>query len=70
MKYVLNLPIAGPLAAPRSLSALARTSEAQGVDVISSSERLVLPRSVETRYPYGATGKFPEGRAARSAWRC
>lgn len=61
MKYVLNLPIAGPLAAPRSLSALARTAEAQGVDVISSSERLILPRSVQTRYPYGATGKFPGG---------
>ena len=61
MKYVVNLPIAGPLAAPRSLSALARTAEAQGVDVISSSERLILPRSVETRYPYGATGKFPGG---------
>ena len=61
MKYIINLPVAGSLATPESLTALAQTAEDQGVEAISSSERLLLPRIVNSRYPYGDSGEFPDG---------
>lgn len=65
MKYIFNLPIAGPLADPEHLGALARRGEELGFDVLAASERLILPRTVQTRYPYGSSGAFPGGEASQ-----
>ena len=65
MKYLLHLPIAGPQATPESLGALARKGEELGFDVLAASERLILPRTVRSRYPYGVSGGFPGGEASQ-----
>ncbi len=65
MKYLLHLPIAGPQATPECLGALARKGEALGFDVLAASERLILPRNVQSRYPYGTSGGFPGGEASQ-----
>ena len=65
MKYLLHLPIAGPQATPECLGALARKGEELGFDVLAASERLILPRTVHSRYPYGVSGRFPGGEASQ-----
>ncbi len=65
MKYLLHLPIAGPQATPECLGALARRAEELGVDVLAASERLILPRTVRSCYPYGVSGGFPGGEASQ-----
>ncbi len=65
MKYLLHLPIAGPQATPEILGALARKGEELGFDVLAASDRLILPRTVRSRYPYGVSGGFPGGEASQ-----
>ena len=65
MKYLLHLPVAGPQATSECLGALARKGEELGFDVLAASERLILPRNVRSRYPYGVSGGFPGGEASQ-----
>ena len=63
MEFGFGVPTRGPLATPDNLAALARGGERMGFDIISVSDHVVIPRSIESRYPYNETGEFAGGPA-------
>ena len=63
MEYGFGTPTRGPLATPDNLAALAQGGEQMGFDIVSVSDHVVIPRSIESRYPYNETGEFAGGPA-------
>ena len=59
MKYVAHAPLSGDQSGPDDLAALARQADELGFEAIAASERLVMPRVINSRYPYGETGEVP-----------
>lgn len=59
MEFGCHLPIWGPAADRETLLGFARRMEALGYDSLWASDHVVLPYSVDSRYPYRATGEFP-----------
>ena len=57
MRIGAKLPNNGPLPLERGIPALARTLENAGVDSIWVSDHVVLPRTMESRYPFAADGR-------------
>ncbi|MDA1349626.1 MAG: TIGR03619 family F420-dependent LLM class oxidoreductase, partial [Chloroflexi bacterium] len=58
MKYGFNLPTQGPMATPENLANLVRSGEEMGFDVASVSDHVVIPKSINSRYPYTESGEF------------
>ena len=58
MEYGFGVPNRGPLASPESIIELARRGEEMGFDIVSASDHIVVPNSINSRYPYSATGEF------------
>jgi probable F420-dependent oxidoreductase len=54
-----HLPVYGPAATRETLLGVARRAEALGYDSLWVSDHVVLPWTIRSRYPYGATGDFP-----------
>lgn len=52
---VLN---AGPLATPDRVVETARKAERLGYDLIVVTDHIVIPRRIDSRYPYNATGRL------------
>ena len=61
MEFGFGVPTRGPLATPDNLAALARGGEEMGFEIVSVSDHIVIPRSIESRYPYNETGEFAGG---------
>ena len=61
MKYGFGVPTRGPLANPESIVALARKGEELGFGFISVSDHIVIPRDINSRYPYSESGEFVGG---------
>ena len=61
-----DLPTRGALASPETITRLAVEGEAMGFDYLTLSDHIVIPRDIEARYPYSATGEFPSG--GRGDW--
>ena len=63
MKFGMMLPNIGPLATgPDALDTLVRVAqhaESLGVDSLWVADHVVIPSSIESRYPYSADGQFP-----------
>lgn len=49
---------AGPLATPALAVETARRAEALGYDCVVVTDHVVIPRRIESRYPYNATGRL------------
>ena len=62
MQYGFSPPVSGPLSSPDNLARIAEAGERMGYDYACVSDHVVLPLSIEARYPYSDTGEFP-GRA-------
>lgn len=58
MKYGFGVPSRGPMATPENIAAIAERGEALGFDYVSSSDHIVIPRNIESRYPYNEEGIF------------
>lgn len=56
---VLTPAIYGPLAGPGAVRRLAQQAEAAGVDSVWLADHIVVPRHVESQYPYAADGSSP-----------
>ena len=70
MDVGLIMPTRGPLATPDAIKTLARRAEELGYAHFSTSDHLVVPRSIDSRYPYSASGRLGRrglGRLLRSA---
>src|SRR4030095_15724168 len=59
MNFGCHLPMFGPMATRENVLAFARRMEALGYDSLWASDHIVIPYAIESRYPYGETGKFP-----------
>jgi probable F420-dependent oxidoreductase len=59
MDVGLIMPTRGPLATPDAIKTLARRAEELGYAHFSTSDHLVVPRSIDSRYPYSASGNWP-----------
>lgn len=66
MQIGFNLPTAGAIASPDTITRLAVEGEAMGFDYVTLSDHIVIPKDIQARYPYSATGEFPAG--GRSIW--
>src|SRR5947208_12210259 len=62
MQYGFGAPVTGPLSNPRDLTRIAVEGERIGYDYCTISDHVAIPRELEAKYPYSATGEFP-GRA-------
>jgi probable F420-dependent oxidoreductase len=61
MDIGVTMPTRGPLATRDALTTLARRAEAQGFAHLSVADHLVVPRRIDSRYPYSETGAWPGG---------
>jgi probable F420-dependent oxidoreductase len=52
-----KLPNSGPLAMERGIADLARTLERAGADSVWVADHVVLPRSIDSHYPFAADGR-------------
>jgi probable F420-dependent oxidoreductase len=61
MDIGVTMPTRGPLATRDAIATLAKRAEEQGFAHLSVADHLVVPRSIDSRYPYSATGAWPGG---------
>ena len=58
MEFGFGLPTRGPMAAPQSLATLARTGEELDFAIISVSDHVIIPKTIDSTYPYNESGTF------------
>ena len=58
MQFGFGLPTRGPMATPQSLATLARTGEELGFATISVSDHIIIPKTIDSTYPYNESGTF------------
>jgi probable F420-dependent oxidoreductase len=66
MQIGFNAPTSGPLIDPDSLTAIIVEGETLGFDYVTISDHIMVPRNLESKYPYTDTGEFPAG--TQAAW--
>ncbi len=66
MQIGFNAPTSGPLIEPDSLASIIVEGEALGFDYVTVSDHIMVPRNLDSKYPYTDTGEFPAG--TQAAW--
>src|SRR3954470_19833797 len=66
MQIGFNAPTSGPLIDPDSLTRIITEGEALGFDYVTISDHIMVPRNLDSKYPYTATGELPAG--PQAAW--
>ncbi len=66
MQIGFNAPTSGPLIEPDSLSRIVVEGENLGFDYVTISDHIMVPRNLDSKYPYTDTGEFPAG--TQAAW--
>jgi len=66
MQIGFNAPTTGGLIDPDSLRRIIMEGETLGFDYVTVSDHIMVPRNLESKYPYTDGGEFPAGTAA--AW--
>ncbi|MFC7542103.1 LLM class flavin-dependent oxidoreductase [Siccirubricoccus deserti] len=56
MRIGFNLPVSGPMAAPKTMVRIARLGEQLGFDYLTLTDHLVLPDTSVPGYPYSSPG--------------
>ena len=59
MDIGLTIPTRGPLATPEGIEVLVRRAEELGFAHLSVSDHVVVPRAIDSRYPYSESGEWP-----------
>jgi probable F420-dependent oxidoreductase len=59
MEIGLHLPHVGPLATREGITAFAQAAEERGFDSLWVSDHVVVPRHLDSNYPYSRDGGFP-----------
>jgi len=59
MEIGLHLPHVGPLANRDGITSFAKLAEEHGFDSLWVSDHVIVPRHLESRYPYSRDGSFP-----------
>ena len=63
MQIGFNAPTSGVLIEPDSLTRIITEGEALGFDYTTVSDHIMVPRNLQSKYPYTGTGEFPAGAA-------
>ena len=58
MKTGFSLPTRGPITTPENMATLVERAEELGFDLVSVSDHVVIPRAIDSTYPYSATGQW------------
>lgn len=58
MQIGFSAPTRGPIATPENLATLVERAEEMGFDIVSVSDHVVIPRAIDSRYPYSESGQF------------
>ena len=66
MQIGFNAPTSGVLIEPDSLTRIVTEGEALGFDYVTISDHIMVPRHLDSKYPYTNTGEFPAG--TQAAW--
>ena len=66
MQIGFNAPTSGALIEPDSLRRIIMEGEALGFDYTTVSDHIMVPRNLESKYPYTNSGEFPAG--TQAAW--
>ena len=61
MEFGFGVPTRGPLANPENIKTLAERGESLGYDIIFVSDHIIIPRDIDSIYPYSAMGEFAGG---------
>lgn len=59
MEFGFTIPTRGPLATPDAVAAFARAAAELGFTHLAVPDHVIVPRSIDSRYPYSASGEFP-----------
>ena len=59
MEIGLTIPTRGPLATPEGVAAFAKRAGELGFTHLAVPDHVVVPRTIDSRYPYSASGEFP-----------
>lgn len=62
MKFGFSIPTRGPLAKRAHVMEIARRGEALGFDYATVNDHIVIPRQIDSRYPYSRSGGWAGGR--------
>ena len=66
MQIGFNAPTTGKLIDPDTLLAIVTEGEALGFDYVTISDHIMVPRNLDSKYPYTDGGEFPAG--TQAAW--
>ena len=58
MKYGFGVLTNGPMATPENIIRIAQRGEEMGFDILSVSDHIVVPKNINSRYPYSETGEY------------
>lgn len=61
MKFGFYLPNNGPTARPEPLAEIAKTGDKAGFDCMVVGDHIIVPKSIDSPYPYTVGGEFPGG---------
>ena len=59
MRIGLSIPARGPLSNAADIRAIAERAEQLNYDILAVPDHIVVPRSIDSDYPYSANGEFP-----------
>ena len=59
MEFGLGIPTRGPLADRACIEAIATRAESLGFSWLAVPDHLIVPRAIDSRYPYSDSGAFP-----------
>ena len=59
MDFGMTIPTRGPLAEPQTIEQLARRADQLGFAYLAVPDHIVVPRKIDSRYPYSPSGNFP-----------
>ncbi len=59
MKYGFTIPNRGPFAQPDTVVDIARRGEELGYHMLMTGDHILVPKQIDSRYPYSETGAFP-----------
>ena len=58
MEFGFGVPSRGPLASLENIITLAQQGEQMGFDILTVSDHIVVPTTIDSIYPYNETGEF------------
>ncbi len=61
MEFGFGVPTRGPLSSRDGMSTLATKGEEMGFDIISVSDHIVIPKNIDSVYPYNESGEYAGG---------